>query len=163
MPWRTVYWVNCTWSPQSHQEIGNSAYGISHICSPWPILPIDLESLQILRPPCPAVVKGWLRVDVICDASGFGIGAVLMQNGRVIAFEGRKVTDVETRYTGGEQELLAVHHALQIWRFYLEGSNCQLNVITDHAPNTYFNTLTTLACRREGLAENWNKCLAHDP
>ena len=59
--------------------------------------------------------------EVICDASGFGVGAVLMQGGRPIAFEGRKMTDPEKKYTVGEQELLAVHHALRIWRCYLEG------------------------------------------
>lgn len=96
-------------------------------------------------------------VDVICDASGFGLGAVLTQNGRVIAFEGRKMTDPETRYTTGEQELLAVHHALQIWRCYLEGSNCQVNIVTDHAPNTYLNSRPTLSRRQARWSESLQK------
>ena len=91
--------------------------------------------------------------DVICDASGFGIGAVLMQNGRVIAFEGRKMTDPETRYTTGEQKLLAVHHALQIWRCYLEGTSCPVRIVTDHAPNTYLNSQPTLSRRQARWSE----------
>lgn len=46
-------------------------------------------------------IQGTATFAVLC------IGAVLMQGGRTIAFEGRKMTPAETRYTVGEQELLA--------------------------------------------------------
>jgi hypothetical protein len=47
--------------------------------------------------------------DVICNATGFGIGAELMQDRKAIAYEGRKLADPESQYIGGDQELLAVH------------------------------------------------------
>ena len=76
-----------------------------------------------------------------------------MQSGMPIAFQGRKMTPAETRYTVGEQELLAVHHALQVWRCYLEGSNCAVNVITDHAPNTWLASQPTLSRRQARWSE----------
>ncbi|GIL79609.1 hypothetical protein Vretifemale_8871, partial [Volvox reticuliferus] len=47
------------------------------------------------------------RVEVITDASLHGTGAVLLQQGRPIAFTSKKFSGAETRYTTGEQELLA--------------------------------------------------------
>ena len=59
--------------------------------------------------------------DVWCDASDFGTGAVLLQGGRVIAFDASSFHDAQRRYTTDEKELLAVVRALSTWRCYLEG------------------------------------------
>lgn len=55
--------------------------------------------------------------EVVADACGLGIGAGLLQNDRRIAFESPAVTCAECNYHIGEQELLAVLHAIQTWRF----------------------------------------------
>ena len=63
---------------------------------------------------------------------------MLVQGGRPIAFEGKRLIEAEQKYTTGEQELLAVVHALQLWRCYLDG--VEFTVVTDHSPNTFFQT-----------------------
>ncbi|CAI7770301.1 unnamed protein product [Closterium sp. NIES-53] len=89
--------------------------------------------------------------EVVTDASMVGLGAVLLQEGRPVAFESRKLSPAEQRYTTTEQELLAVVHALRTWRCYLEG--VEFVVTTDHCPNTYFSTQATLTRRLARWAE----------
>jgi hypothetical protein len=49
------------------------------------------------------------------DASTHGIGSVLMQEGRPIAYESRKLSSAEFNYTTTEQERLAVVHSLKVF------------------------------------------------
>ncbi|XP_059066315.1 uncharacterized mitochondrial protein AtMg00860-like [Cryptomeria japonica] len=51
-----------------------------------------------------------------CDASGEGIGAVLMQDRHPIAFESRKLSGVERLYSIYDKEMLAIIHALTKFR-----------------------------------------------
>jgi hypothetical protein len=85
---------------------------------------------------------------VVCDASLAGIGAVLMQGGKPVAYESRKYTAAEKNYAlyTGEQEMLACVHALRTWRCYLEGPEFEL--VTDHNPNTFFGSKTELSRRQ---------------
>ena len=68
--------------------------------------------------------------DVYCDACGTGLGCVLMQEGRVIAYASRQLRKHEVNYPTHDLELAAVVHALKIWRHYLLGNVC--NIYTDH-------------------------------
>lgn len=67
--------------------------------------------------------------NLVCDASGYGLGAVLMQAGRPVAFWSRKMTPAEQNYHITEQELLAVMEALKVFRCYLDG--IKFNIVTD--------------------------------
>ena len=90
---------------------------------------------------------------VVTDASGFGIGAVLLQGGnpdappdkitigaRPLAYLSKRFSSAERNYPVGEQELLAVVEAFKKWRCYLEGAPGGVTVITDHLPNTFMDT-----------------------
>ncbi|GJU88936.1 putative reverse transcriptase domain-containing protein [Tanacetum coccineum] len=59
---------------------------------------------------------------VYCDASGIGLGCVLMQRGKVIAYASRQLKIHEKNYTTYDLELGAVVFALKIWRQYLYGT-----------------------------------------
>ncbi|GKF53312.1 putative reverse transcriptase domain-containing protein, partial [Tanacetum coccineum] len=65
-----------------------------------------------------------------CDASKKGLGAVLMQRQKVIAYASRQLKIHEKNYTTHDLELGAVVFAHKIWRYYLYGTKC--TVFTDH-------------------------------
>ncbi|KAI3808165.1 hypothetical protein L1987_24111 [Smallanthus sonchifolius] len=67
---------------------------------------------------------------VYCDASNQGLGCVLMQRGKVIAYASRQLKVHEKNYTTHDLELGAVVFALKIWRHYLYGTKCV--VFNDH-------------------------------
>ena len=67
---------------------------------------------------------------VYCDASNQGLGCVLTQRGKVIAYASRQLKTLEVNYTTHDLELGAVVFALKIWRHYLYGTKS--TIFTDH-------------------------------
>ncbi|XP_070057996.1 uncharacterized mitochondrial protein AtMg00860-like [Nicotiana tomentosiformis] len=53
-----------------------------------------------------------------CDASRVGTGCVLMQEGMVITYTSRQLKTHEKNYPIHDLELVAIVHALKIWRLY---------------------------------------------
>jgi hypothetical protein len=72
---------------------------------------------------------------VYCDASKLGLGGVLMQNGKVVAYASRQLRIHERNYPTHDLELAAVVFVLKIWRHYLYGS--RFEVFSDHKSLKY--------------------------
>ncbi|GKD92934.1 putative reverse transcriptase domain-containing protein, partial [Tanacetum coccineum] len=80
--------------------------------------------------PILALPEGSENFVVYYDASRKGLGAVLMQREKVIAYASRQLKIHEKNYTTHDLELGAVVFALKMWRHYLYGTNCV--VFTGH-------------------------------
>lgn len=68
---------------------------------------------------------------VVCDDSGFGCGAALLQQHKPVASCSYKLNDAERRCTG-EQELLIVIVALRQWRCCLSSATRGMTMVSDH-------------------------------
>ncbi|GKE49393.1 putative reverse transcriptase domain-containing protein [Tanacetum coccineum] len=77
-----------------------------------------------------ALPKGSENFMVYCDASRKGLGTVLIQKEKVIAYTSHQLKIHEKNYTTHDLELGAVVFALKMWRHYLYGTKCV--VFTDH-------------------------------
>ncbi|GJX45493.1 putative reverse transcriptase domain-containing protein [Tanacetum coccineum] len=80
--------------------------------------------------PILALPEGTENFVVYCDASYKGLGVVLMQKEKVIAYTSRQLKIHEKNYTTHDLVLRDVVFALKIWRHYLYGTKC--TVFTDH-------------------------------
>ncbi|GJW90521.1 putative reverse transcriptase domain-containing protein, partial [Tanacetum coccineum] len=94
-----------------------------------------VEAFQILKDklcnaPVLALPDGPEDFVVYCDASCLGLGCVLIQRGKVIAYASRQLKIYEKNYTTHDLELGAVVFALKIWRHYLYGTKSV--IYTDH-------------------------------
>nr|CAH66282.1 OSIGBa0116O04.4 [Oryza sativa] len=88
---------------------------------------------------------------VYCDASRLGLGCVLMQEGKVVAYASRQLRPHENNYPTHDLELAAVVHALKIWRHYLYGNRTE--IYTDHKSLKYIFTQPDLNMRQRRWLE----------
>jgi hypothetical protein len=80
--------------------------------------------------------------DVYCDAFGTGLGCVLMQDERVIAYSSRQLCHHEEHYPTHDLELAVVVIALRTWHHYLLGN--VVHIYTNHKSLKYIFTQADL-------------------
>ncbi|GJU48476.1 putative reverse transcriptase domain-containing protein [Tanacetum coccineum] len=90
----------------------------------------QLLKQKLYSAPILALPEGSENFMVYFDASRKGLGAVLMQREKVIAYASRQLKIHENNYTTHDLELGAIVFALKMWRHYLYCTKCV--VFTDH-------------------------------
>src|SRR3954469_14860567 len=101
---------------------------------------------------------------IYCDASRQGLGCVLMQEHKVIAYGSRQLRSHENNYPTHDLELPAVIYALKLWRHYLVGNRCE--VYTDHQSLKYLFTQPDLNLRQQRWLEtiaDFNMDISYTP
>ena len=88
---------------------------------------------------------------IYSDASLNGLGCVLMQDGKVVAYASRQLKPHEKNYPTHDLELVAIVFALKIWRHYLYGEKCF--IYTDHKSLKYLPSQRELNLRQRRWME----------
>ena len=83
---------------------------------------------------------------IFSDASLNGLGCVLMQEGKMVAYASRQLKQHEKNYPTHDLELAAIVFALKIWRHYLYGEKCF--IYTDHKSLKYLPSQRELNLRQ---------------
>ena len=88
---------------------------------------------------------------IYSDALLNGLGRVLMQEGKVVAYASRQLKPHEKNYPMHDLELAAIVFALKIWRHYLYGEKCF--IYTDHKSLKYLPSQRELNLRQRRWME----------
>jgi len=101
--------------------------------------------------------------EIHSDASDFAIGGVIVQDGRPVAFESKKLSEMEQRWPTHEKEMWAVIHCLKTWGNY--GSK-DVVVWTDNVTLKYFATQAKLSSKQvrwQDTLASFNVDIRHKP
>ena len=124
--------VKFEWDENCEQSFQQLKYCLTH--APVLTLPDDSGNFEIYS-----------------DVSLNGLGCVLMQHGRVIAYASRQLKPHEMNYPTHDLELAAIIFPLKIWRHYLYGEKCK--IFTDHKSLQYIFTQKDLNLRQRRWVE----------
>ena len=106
---------------------------------------------KLTSAPVLTLPKGNEGFEVYSDASHQGLGCVLMQHMRVVAYASKQLKKHELNYPTHDLELTAVIFALKTWRHYFYGVTCQ--IFTDHKCLKYLFTQKELNLRQRRWME----------
>ncbi|GJP58461.1 hypothetical protein CLOP_g25714 [Closterium sp. NIES-67] len=120
-----------------------------------------------MSPPVLQIADPSRPFEVLTDARDFAIGAVLSQDFgdglQPIAYEFRKLQAAKRNYPVHGKEMLAIVHALKVWRCYLRGAD--VTVRTDHKPIHFLRVQSTLNPRQirwlDFLESNFHYTIAY--
>ena len=126
----------------------------------FPILPLE-KSMIIKSPGNKQIAQGYCQ-GVVIEFEGLqfhanlivleskGLGCVLMQDGKVVAYA-QAAAKHEENFPTHDLELAAVIHALKEWRHFLLGNRCE--IYTDHKSLKYIFTQPELNLRQRRWLE----------
>ncbi len=83
--------------------------------------------------------------EIHSDASDFAIGGILMQDGRLVAFESKKLSETKRRWPTHEKEMWAVIHCPKTWGHYIGPKD--VVVWIDNVTLKYFATQPKLSSK----------------
>lgn len=107
--------------------------------------------------------KPGVDCDVYTDASGTGLGAVVIQQGRIVSLASRQLTPAETRYSATDREHLALTFVAQKFRILLHQSQAITRVHSDHKALLTRKSadLTPRQARWKAKTDYWIPTLLH--
>lgn len=114
---------------------------------------VNFQKLKelLISAPILALPKEGVPFVAYCDASGVGLGRVLMQRGRVVAYASHQLKVHENKYPTHDLELVVVVFVLILLRHYLDSVHCE--TFTNHRSLKYLFTQSNLNMRQHRWLE----------
>jgi hypothetical protein len=118
----------------------------------------QLVKKKMMEAPVLALLDFKKIFEVNCDASGIGIGVVLSQEGRPIAFLSEKLSGSKKNYSTYDLDFYAIVQSLKHWRHYLVQK--EFILITNHEALKYINGQQHTSAKPSVRLPSKGKCLA---
>jgi RNase H-like domain found in reverse transcriptase/Reverse transcriptase (RNA-dependent DNA polymerase) len=125
---------------------------------------------RLMRHLCAAITtnrhfKERVPADLYTDSSSHATGALIIQEGRVVALVSRKLSPAETRYSATDREHLGLVFAAKKLRLFLHQRKTPVSIYTDHSALLGRNLaeMSPRQCRWALIVRQWMPNVKHVP